>query len=188
MLLQVGPSCQAVAHFLTERGESEGSPAQVGGVPDADRVTRTCDVAGVGCRERLYKPAVTWMDLTMENQMPAEERETGTLIGSDKIEGTAVFGPDAMRIGSIRRVMIDKRSGKVSYAVLSFGGFLGVGDDYYPLPWHSLKYDTDLGGYRARITEKHLESAPKYSDINDWNWDDDTRLQGVSSHYGVVPT
>jgi hypothetical protein len=127
-------------------------------------------------------------DSTRENQMAAEDRETGTLIGSDKVEGTAVFGPDEMRIGSIQRVMIDKRSGRVSYAVLSFGGFLGVGDDQYPLPWESLKYDTNLGGYRTGITEKQLEGAPKYSDINDWNWDDDTRLQGVSSHYGVVPT
>ena len=51
--------------------------------------------------------------------------------------------------------MIDKRSGKVSYAVLSFGGFLGIGDDHYPLPWESLKYDTNLGGYRTGITEQH---------------------------------
>ena len=73
--------------------------------------------------------------------MAAEERETLSLIGSDKVEGTAVYGADETQIGSIERVMIDKRSGKVSYAVLSFGGFLGIGDDYYPLPWESLKYD-----------------------------------------------
>ena len=77
--------------------------------------------------------------------MANEERETVTLIGSDKVEGTAVYGADDTQIGSIERVMIDKRSGKVSYAVLSFGGFLGIGDDHYPLPWNSLKYDTNLG-------------------------------------------
>ena len=81
--------------------------------------------------------------------MVTEERETVTLIGSDKVEGTAVFGAEETQIGSIERVMIDKRSGKVSYAVLSFGGFLGIGDDHYPLPWGSLKYDTNLGGYRT---------------------------------------
>lgn len=118
----------------------------------------------------------------------SDEKEIGTLIGSDKVQGTAVFGPDDARIGSIERLMIDKRSGKISYAVLSFGGFLGIGDDHYPLPWASLKYDTALGGYRTGITEKHLEGAPKYSDVNSWNWDDDTTLQGVGSHYGVVPT
>ena len=85
--------------------------------------------------------------------MVTETRETGSLIGSDKVEGTAVYGATDTKIGSIERVMIDKMSGKVSYAVLSFGGFLGIGDDHYPLPWQSLKYDTNLGGYRTGITE-----------------------------------
>jgi hypothetical protein len=62
------------------------------------------------------------------------EREFGNLIGSDKVEGTAVYGPDESKIGSIERVMIDKISGRVSYAVLGFGGFLGLGNDHYPLP------------------------------------------------------
>ena len=70
--------------------------------------------------------------------MTLEADETGNLIGSDKVEGTAVYGADNNKIGSIERVMIDKKSGRVSYAVLSFGGFLGIGDDHYPLPWQSL--------------------------------------------------
>ncbi|PAM97023.1 photosystem reaction center subunit H, partial [Streptomyces sp. Alain-F2R5] len=79
--------------------------------------------------------------------MALETNETANLIGSDKVEGTAVYGADSQKIGNIERVMIDKTSGKVSYAVLSFGGFLGIGDDHYPLPWQSLKYDTNLEGY-----------------------------------------
>jgi hypothetical protein len=98
--------------------------------------------------------------------MVTEVRETGALIGSDKVEGTAVFGPNDQKIGSIERVMIDKKSGRVSYAVLSFGGFLGIGDDHYPLPWQSLKYDTNLGGYRTGVTKKQLEGAPKYGNDN----------------------
>jgi len=74
------------------------------------------------------------------------ERETGNLIGSDKVEGTAVYGADKQKIGSIERVMIDKVSGKVAYAVLGYGGFLGIGDDHYPTPWSSLTYDTNRGG------------------------------------------
>jgi hypothetical protein len=93
--------------------------------------------------------------------MATEARETGSLIGSDKVEGTAVYGADDTKIGSIERVMIDKMSGKVSYAVLSFGGFLGIGDDHYPLPWQSLKYDTNLGGYRTGITEKATQGRSK---------------------------
>jgi hypothetical protein len=102
--------------------------------------------------------------------MAYEETETGNLIGSDKVEGTAVYGADSQRIGSIERVMIDKISGKVAYAVLGFGGFLGIGDDHYPLPWQSLKYDTNLGGYVTGITDSELRGAPKFSDESSWNW------------------
>ena len=118
--------------------------------------------------------------------MAVEARETGSLIGSDKVEGTAVYGPNDTKIGSIERVMIDKKSGRVSYAVLSFGGFLGIGDDHYPLPWQSLKYDTNLGGYRTGITETQLKGAPKYSTDNAWNWSDPARTRAVNDYYGVA--
>jgi len=117
--------------------------------------------------------------------MAIESRETGTLIGSDKVEGTAVYGADDQKIGSIERVMIDKVSGRVSYAVLSFGGILGIGDDHYPLPWQSLKYDTNLGGYRTGVTQKQLEGAPKYGNDNSWNWSDTSRARAVNDYYGV---
>ena len=99
-----------------------------------------------------------------------ETRETTSLIGSDKVDGTAVYGSDQQKIGSIERVMIDKISGKVAYAVLSFGGFLGMGEDYYPVPWPTLKYDTNLGGYLVNLTKDQLENAPKYSESQGWNW------------------
>lgn len=83
-----------------------------------------------------------------------ENKETGTLIGSDKVEGTAVYGADSEKIGSIERVMIDKVSGKVSYAVLSFGGFLGMGHDHYPLPWNSLKYDIRTSAATSPASQK----------------------------------
>lgn len=118
--------------------------------------------------------------------MVTETRETGSLIGSDKVEGTAVYGANDTKIGSIERVMIDKMSGKVSYAVLSFGGFLGIGDEHYPLPWQSLKYDTALGGYRTGLTETQLKGAPKYSNDNAWNWSDPARTRSVNDYYGVA--
>ena len=113
------------------------------------------------------------------------EKETGNLIGSDKVEGTAVYGADESKIGTIQRVMIDKVSGTVSYAVLSFGGFLGIGDDYYPLPWKSLKYDERLGGYRTGLTEQKLRGAPKYSNNDAWSWSDPTRTRTVDDYYGI---
>jgi hypothetical protein len=117
--------------------------------------------------------------------MAMDTRETGNLIGSDKVEGTAVFGADAQKIGTIERVMIDKISGRVSYAVLGFGGFLGIGNDHYPLPWQSLKYDTRLGGYVTGVTESQLHGAPKYGNDNDWNWADAGRNRAVNEYYGV---
>ena len=115
--------------------------------------------------------------------METERRETGTLIGSDKVEGTAVYGADNQKIGSIERVMIDKISGQVSYAVLGFGGFLGIGDDHYPLPWQTLKYDTGFGGYRTNLTAERLQGTPKYGNDDDWNWEDPGRARAVSNYY-----
>jgi len=95
-----------------------------------------------------------------------DRRETVSLIGSDKVEGTAVYGADQKKIGSVQRVMIDKISGKVAYAVVSFGGFLGMGEDYYPLPWSKLDYDTQLGGYRVDITENQLKGRSEVHSID----------------------
>lgn len=114
--------------------------------------------------------------------MGMQDRETSSLIGSDKVEGTTVYGADRREIGSVERVMIDKVSGQVKYAVLSFGGFLGMGNDYYPLPWQSLRYDQSLGGYVTNITEAKLKSAPKYSDENSWDWSDQSASR-VNKYY-----
>jgi hypothetical protein len=117
--------------------------------------------------------------------MATETRETAGLIGSDKVDGTNVYGSNGEKMGSIERVMIEKRSGKVSYAVLSFGGFLGIGDDHYPLPWASLTYNTELGGYQVALTEDQLNGAPKYSREADWDWNDRARADAVNGYYGV---
>jgi len=116
--------------------------------------------------------------------MAIEARETAGLIGSDKVEGTYVYDAKGEHMGSIERVMIDKRSGQVAYAVLSFGGFLGLGSDYYPIPWDALSYDTRLGGYRLNITAEQLKGAPKYAG-DSWDWDDRERSRTVSDYYGA---
>ena len=115
-----------------------------------------------------------------------QSRETGTLIASDKVEGTAVYGTDQNKIGELERVMIDKLSGKVAYAVISFGGFLGIGEDYYPMPWSTLKYDTNLGGYRVGVTKDQLDKAPKYSESTGWNWNRDNDRR-VYDYYKAEP-
>jgi hypothetical protein len=113
-------------------------------------------------------------------------RETASLIGSDKVEGTAVYGVDEKKIGQVERVMLDKMSGKAAYAVLSFGGFLGLGEDYYPTPWSNLTYDTRLGGYRVNLTKDQLEKAPKYSKGSDWTWSRENDVR-VYDYYRAPP-
>ena len=115
-----------------------------------------------------------------------QSRETTSLIGSDKVEGTAVYGADQKKIGKLERVMIDKISGKVAYAVLSFGGFLGMGEDYYPVPWATLKYDQNLGGYLVNLTRDKLDKAPKYTQSTGWNWTREND-QRVYDYYGAAP-
>ena len=110
-------------------------------------------------------------------------RETVSLIGSDKVESTPVYGADDRKIGTVQRVMIDKISGKVAYAVISFGGFLGMGEDYYPMPWASLKYDTSVGGYRVGVTEDQLKGAPKYNRNTEWDWSDRRRDKAIYDYY-----
>jgi hypothetical protein len=90
-----------------------------------------------------------------------EVRETHNLIASDKVEGTPVRRSDGEKIGTIERVMIEKRSGKVAYAVMSFGGFMGLGEGFYTLPWGVLKYNTDLDAYELNMTEDQLRGAPQ---------------------------
>jgi PRC-barrel domain len=112
-------------------------------------------------------------------------RETVSLIGSDKVESTPVYGADDQKIGTVQRVMIDKVSGKVAYAVISFGGFMGIGEDYYPMPWPNLKYDTRLGGYRVGVTEDQLKGAPKYNQYKDWDWSDRANDRRVYDYYNT---
>jgi hypothetical protein len=85
------------------------------------------------------------------------------LISSEDVEGTNVFDLQGKKIGEIDHLMIDKVSGRVTYAVMSFGGFLGLGHSHRPIPWAALKYDTNLNGYVTGITEDRPRDAPAFS-------------------------
>lgn len=92
-----------------------------------------------------------------------ETDETDTMIASNKVEGTNVYNRDGEKLGSIYNFMVDKESGQVEYAVLQFGGVLGIGSDYYPVPWAVLEYDEDQGGYVIDVDKEFLESAPRFA-------------------------
>jgi hypothetical protein len=106
------------------------------------------------------------------------------LISSEDVEGTSVYSTAREKIGSIDHLMIDKVSGKVTYAVMSFGGFLGLGHSHYPVPWGALKYDTGLDGFVTNITEAQLRDAPAFSDDS---WQDRNWESQVYRHYDVPP-
>jgi hypothetical protein len=116
-----------------------------------------------------------------------DRRETANLIGSDKVQGTPVYRSNGERVGTIERVMIDKLSGKVAYAVMSFGGFMGIGEDYYPLPWSLLTYNEQLDGYEVNVSELQLKGAPKYSKNETWDWSDRACDRKVYTYYDVTP-
>jgi len=143
---------------------------------------------GAVCRRWLNKTLVpTQRRINMAQGTTLENRETSSLIGSDKVEGTAVYRSNGERAGQIERIMIDKLSGKVAYAVMSFGGFMGIGEDYYPLPWSLLTYNPQLGGYEVNIGEEQLKGAPKYSKHETWDWSDRERGRKVYDYYGAPP-
>jgi sporulation protein YlmC with PRC-barrel domain len=114
--------------------------------------------------------------------------DAGKLISSDKVEGTVVYNRAGERLGSVYTVMIDKVSGQVKYAVMSFGGFLGIGKKYHPLPWQALTYDTDRGGYVVDVDKQQLTAAPSYDENDNPNWDDPTYGRRIDEHYGSGPS
>ena len=83
------------------------------------------------------------------------------LIASDRVEGTSVKRSDGETIGTIDRLVIDKASGRVAYAIMTFGGILGTGEHEYTLPWTVLRFDTALEAYRLDLTDEQLHGAPK---------------------------
>jgi PRC-barrel domain len=105
------------------------------------------------------------------------------LIESDRVDGTTVYDPQGNNIGYIKRLMIEKKSGRVAYAVLYFGGMFGTGDDEYAMPWGKLNYDTSLGGYRADITEDQLRGAPNFYRSADYDWSDRNQERELHDHY-----
>jgi len=106
----------------------------------------------------------------------------GPLIAASKVNGTNVYNPAGEKLGSVYDVMIEKVSGRAKYGVMSFGGFLGIGEKYHPLPWSTLTYDERRGGYVVNLSKDVLEAAPSHS--ADFQWTTDYGRQ-VDDYYKV---
>lgn len=107
---------------------------------------------------------------------------SGLLIAADKVKGTNVYNPAGDNLGTIDDIMIDKASGRAIYAVMSFGGFLGMGEKYHPLPWAILEYDAHKGGYVVNLDKNVLEAAPNYDRGSRFTWTPDYGRK-VDSYY-----
>jgi hypothetical protein len=108
---------------------------------------------------------------------------SGNIIAADKVEGTDVYNASGEKLGTVDHIMIDKVGGRVCYAIMSFGGFLGLGESYHPLPWQTLKYDTSQSGFVVAMDKKKLEAAPYYTGT-DFNWTPEYGRK-VDQYYGV---
>ena len=120
-----------------------------------------------------------------EQPAPVQERQTSSLITSDRVEGMPVYDARGKRIGKVERLMIDKLTGRIAYAILSFGGFLGIGEDHYPIPWSMLTYNEKPDGFQLDITEEQLKNAPKIEQGENWEQTNRARNQDVYDYWEV---
>ncbi len=110
--------------------------------------------------------------------------ETSSLIASDMVAGTTVYNSDREKIGTIKNFMVNKLTGYVDYAVMSFGGFLGMGEDHYSIPWARLKYDVAQHGFVVDISRAQLDDAPKHGAGEEPVYDA-TYAMMIDGYYGV---
>lgn len=109
------------------------------------------------------------------------------LVSSRRVEGTPVYNKAEQKLGAIHSVMIDKRSGKIAYAVLSFGGFFGVAEHVHPLPWEMLTFDVDLDAYVVDLTRDQIQNAPMLRLDEADRPRDRTYDEEVAGYYGRLP-
>jgi sporulation protein YlmC with PRC-barrel domain len=110
-------------------------------------------------------------------------RETQSLIAASKVNGTSVYNASGESLGTIHDVMLNKRSGQVTYAVLSFGGFLGIGEKYHPLPWDKLTYSEQHGGYVVNLSKDVLQNSPAYASSETPDWSTPAYGNSVDDYY-----
>jgi len=109
------------------------------------------------------------------------------LMGAATLIGNSVLNKEDVDLGDIKEIMLDMRNGRVSYAVLAFGGFFGMGEKLFAVPWEALKLDTENKRFVLDIAKDRLETAPGF-DKSQWpNMADSTWAKGVHDYYGTKP-
>ena len=122
-------------------------------------------------------------DSVNETDFANDDHGSSRLISADKVHGTEVYNHAGDRLGSVDSIMLDKFSGKIAYVVMSFGGFLGIGEKYHPLPWDVLDYDPGIGGYRVGLDRESLVDAPAYDRADIDTYDYNRNAADIDGYY-----
>ena len=107
------------------------------------------------------------------------------LMGADTLIGNDVYNHKEEDLGDIKEIMLDVNNGRIAYAVLSFGGFLGIADKLFAVPWSALQLDTVNKRFLLKVEKESLESAPGF-DKDDWpDMADPTWQKAIHTYYGT---
>jgi hypothetical protein len=109
------------------------------------------------------------------------------LMGADTLVGNDVYNGQDENLGDVKEIMLDMSTGQVSYAVLSFGGFLGMGEKLFAVPWNALTLDTENKRFTLNVSKERLEDAPGFDKDNWPNMSDKTWADGIHTYYGTTP-
>lgn len=121
--------------------------------------------------------------MTVQDRNQPNATSSRSLVSSSDVNGETVYSPKGEEIGTIDHLMIDKTSGNVAYAVMHFGGFLGIGEEEHLIPWKKLQYEPSKNGFMTDITEDQLQSAPERSS----SWFQDRQYEErMHQHYGIA--
>jgi sporulation protein YlmC with PRC-barrel domain len=130
----------------------------------------------------MYKTGPAGSSDALVRQGPGPE-----LMGADTLLGNDVYNLKDEDLGDIKEIMLDMRTGRVSYAVLSFGGFLGMGEKLFAVPWSALTLDTVNKRFTLDADKERLETAPGF-DADSWpNMADTTWEKTIHDYYGTQP-
>ena len=94
--------------------------------------------------------------------MTTSSGHTSAILAS-RVKGTAVYDTNGDKIGHVEDIILDKQSNQIMFAALGFGGVIGIGENYFPVPWSSLNYNEDKGGYIMALSKDTLDKAPNYA-------------------------
>jgi sporulation protein YlmC with PRC-barrel domain len=123
----------------------------------------------------------------MTTTFPATGTERRMVLSASTLAGDTVRNLQGEDVGHIKELMIDLRSGRVAYAVLSFGGFLGVGDKLFAVPWSALRFNQQEKVFLLDVDKQRLEQAPGF-DKDHWpDMTDATWSESIDRYYSTSP-